>query len=271
MKQWTEGDVITNGIRMHYYRTGCGDKPALVLAHGGSDNGLCWTRVARALEQDYDIVMIDARNHGKSESARGPSGPDDQGDDLAGLIVALQLDKPAVMGHSMGGGATLSLASNHPDLLSRAILEDSGPYEFDPSRFTPEAMARMRTSIQELQQLTRDEIIARGHQQSPTWHEDELGPWADSKLQANAESMGRYSPRVVSWRDNFARTTCPILVIRADNDRGAMVTPELAAEAARTFANVEIAHVPGAGHNVRRENYDGFMAAVTAFLAKTAR
>ncbi len=270
MPTWIEGDVLTNGIRMHYYRTGDGSLPPLVLCHGGSDNGLCWTRVARALEDRYDIVMIDARNHGKSEVVAVASGPDDQGEDLAGLIRALNLARPAVMGHSMGGGATLSLAANYPDLLSRAILEDSGPYEFDPSRFAPEHMARMRDDIASMQALSRDELIALCRQRSPTWHEDELGPWADAKLQAHAAGMGRYSPKAASWRELFARVTCPVLVIRADNERGSMVTPEAAAEAARLFPQVSVAHVPGAGHNVRRENYAGFMEAVTAFLSATA-
>jgi len=103
---WAEGDVLTNGIRMHYYRTG-GDKPPLVLAHGFSDNGLCWSPVARVLQADYDVIMIDARNHGKSEAPATAGGSRAQGDDLAGLIRALKLEEPAVMGHSMGGGATL--------------------------------------------------------------------------------------------------------------------------------------------------------------------
>lgn len=68
MGEWKEGDVLANGIRMHYTRTGTGRGPDLVLLHGYSDNGRCWTPVAQALEADYDIVMIDARGHGLSEA-----------------------------------------------------------------------------------------------------------------------------------------------------------------------------------------------------------
>ena len=60
--------MIANGIRLHYYRTGDGTKPAVVLCHGFSDSGLCWTPVARQLEADYDVIMLDARGHGLSES-----------------------------------------------------------------------------------------------------------------------------------------------------------------------------------------------------------
>jgi hypothetical protein len=51
---WTDGYVVANGIRLHYWRTG-GSKPALVMAHGSSDDGLCWTNLAKEIQEDYDI------------------------------------------------------------------------------------------------------------------------------------------------------------------------------------------------------------------------
>src|SRR5882672_8468662 len=71
MPEWFSGDIVANGLRIHYSRTG-GDKPALVLSHGATDSGLCWTRVARALEADYDVILPDARGHGLSDAP--PSG-----------------------------------------------------------------------------------------------------------------------------------------------------------------------------------------------------
>ena len=65
MSDWLSGDVAVGGVRLRYHRTG-GDKPSLVLCHGFSDNGLCWSRVAHDLEADYDIIMYDARGHGES-------------------------------------------------------------------------------------------------------------------------------------------------------------------------------------------------------------
>jgi pimeloyl-ACP methyl ester carboxylesterase len=69
--QWFTGDTLANGMKIHYHRTG-GDKPALVLSHGSTGNGLFWTRVARALESDYDVIMYDQRGHGLSDAP--PSG-----------------------------------------------------------------------------------------------------------------------------------------------------------------------------------------------------
>ena len=100
----SDGYVMTNGIRIHYSRTG-GAKPVLVLAHGSSDDGLCWTNLAKELEQDFDIIMFDARGHGLSDAPTPSDPPDVQVEDLAGLIRELKLVKPILMGHSMGSAS----------------------------------------------------------------------------------------------------------------------------------------------------------------------
>lgn len=55
MAEWQSGDVEANGIRLHYTRTG-GKGPPLVLAHGVTDDGLCWTPVAEALQDRKSVV-----------------------------------------------------------------------------------------------------------------------------------------------------------------------------------------------------------------------
>ena len=82
MQDWQQGDISSNGIRIHYYRTGGVDKPPLILAHGFTDNGLCWTRTAEALMSEFDVVMVDARNHGLSGA-----GPADVGSLAADLAI----------------------------------------------------------------------------------------------------------------------------------------------------------------------------------------
>jgi predicted alpha/beta-fold hydrolase len=73
MAVWQSGDIEVNGLSLHYTRTG-GDKPQVVLAHGFSDDGLCWTPVAELLEADYDVIMVDARGHGRSEGPEAGYG-----------------------------------------------------------------------------------------------------------------------------------------------------------------------------------------------------
>ena len=107
---WTEGDILAGGKRIHYYRTGTpagvpAGKPAMLLIHGLTDNGLTWEPIAEAFADEYDVVMPDARGHGKSERM-APGEKLDMIADLAGVITQLDLDRPVVGGHSMGAGET---------------------------------------------------------------------------------------------------------------------------------------------------------------------
>ena len=271
MNNWTEGDVITNGMRMHYYRTGDGSKPPLVLCHGFSDSGLCWTPTARALEADYDVVMIDARGHGKSEAPDGDYDPVTMATDLAGLIQALGLGRPYVMGHSMGGATTLNFCVHFPELVTKAVLEDGGAYDITAVRDRAPAGISQAPAPDPASMWvgkTLEEIIALGKEQSPGWSEEEVAPWAQAKLDLRPLAMRVNAKPRPPWREAFARVQCPLLLIRADNALGSIVTPESAEEAVKINPRVRVVHIPGAGHNVRRDQFRPFIAAVRCFLAE---
>jgi N-formylmaleamate deformylase len=123
MSQWSDGYVMANSLRIHYYRTG-GDKPPVVINHGAGDDGLCWTRIAKELEQDYDVILPDARGHGRSISGKGDYATQQRVADLAALIQKLKLDHPVVGGHSMGADTSMHLAANDKDLTRGIFLED---------------------------------------------------------------------------------------------------------------------------------------------------
>src|SRR5690242_15924717 len=122
---WTEGDITANNIRQHYYRTG-GEKPVLLLLHGFNEYGLTWLRVARELEQDYDIIMVDARGHGRSDGIAGGFSNALLVEDAAGFIRALNLGRPRVIGLSQGGSTVLRLAATYPELVHSFIFEGWG-------------------------------------------------------------------------------------------------------------------------------------------------
>src|SRR5207302_5498122 len=113
MASWPAGDIEVNGLRLHYTRTG-GARPPVVLAHGVTDDGLCWAPVAEALAPEYDVIMVDARGHGRSDAPEQGYDPATQAADLAGVIAALNLQKPFVLGHSMGAATTLVMAGTYP-------------------------------------------------------------------------------------------------------------------------------------------------------------
>src|SRR3989442_290001 len=122
---WSQGDVFANSIRHHYYRTG-GNKPALLLLHGFNEYGLTWLRVAKELEQDYDIIMVDARGHGRSDGIASGFSNSLLVEDAAGVIGALNLGRPRVIGLSQWGSTVLTVAAKYPELVHSFIYEGWG-------------------------------------------------------------------------------------------------------------------------------------------------
>lgn len=214
MSSWHAGDVEANGLRIHYTRTAEPDthKPAVVLAHGFSDNGACWTPVAEALEQDYDVVMFDARGHGGSQAPEAGYGAGEQAADLSEAIGALGLRRPAILGHSMGAMTALILAGTYPDVPGAILLEDP------PDRWRANAESgsrdtawqdRMRAWLVELKRMTPQQMIAMELTNNPGWSDAELQPWAEAKqqLSLNVLNGSRDAPLdwQLSWRASAAR------------------------------------------------------------------
>jgi pimeloyl-ACP methyl ester carboxylesterase len=273
MTQWTEGDVDHNDINIHYYRTGRGELPALVLAHGFSDNGLCWTRVVKGLEAYFDIVMVDARNHGKS--SRGPASLGAMTDDLYSVITTLNLNRPVVLGHSMGASMAADLAARHPKVVSKLLLEDPPWTKHQGVNREGDAEKRsagFRHYLSSLEVMTEVQIIDFGKKLNPTWHDDDMPAWAASKKQVSAEAMDGLS--MGKWSDTVAQIQCPTLLIYADgasnsNSNGnndAIVTHDIADQVAAVNGCIKVKHIKNAGHNTRREQFEAYLFAVTEFL-----
>ncbi len=129
MSSLETGRVDANGISLRYYRSG-GNGPALVLAHGMTDMGLCWTRVADSLLHKYDVVLYDARGHGESDAPEDGYDPQNHCEDLRGLLLSLKLDRPRLLGHSLGAVTVALLAATYPDMVRSVVLEDPPVPEF---------------------------------------------------------------------------------------------------------------------------------------------
>jgi pimeloyl-ACP methyl ester carboxylesterase len=264
---WPSGEIRANGIRLHYYRTG-GSKPPVVLVHGFSDDGLCWTSVARALEETYDVVMVDARGHGRSEAPARGYGPLNHADDLAGAIAGLKLRHPILLGHSMGAISVLALAGRCPRIPRAIVLEDPPAWwaKDSPPPYAPSWRAQTRAWIEELHGLTLEEIVTFERAEEPGWSEEELVPWADSKLRLHPNVFRQTSRIGVDWPAVLGKIACPVLLITADPERGAIVTGEQAAALRATVPHLSIAHIAGAGHSIHRDQFARFIKVVQAFF-----
>ena len=267
MAQWESGQLQLNDTSIHYTRTG-GDKPPLLLAHGYTDYGLYWTRVAQALEADYDVVMPDARGHGHSPGPDEPYTSDLHADDLAGVIAALNLGQPVAIGHSMGAVNVSLLASRHPDSVSVAVLEDP-PWYLTP-RTSGEAWRQRwldwKQDIIERQKQPREALIAQSEQQNSKWHRADHEAWADSKLQFDVRAFDLFQIMPRRWQEVLQDIRCPAMLMTGDPAQGGLVTPELAQEAAALKPDLQVIQIDDAGHSIHRDQCDAFVAAVRTYL-----
>ncbi len=272
LPHWTQNDVRVNGIRLHYYRTGKGDKLPLVLVHGFSDNGLCWTPVACALESDYDVIMPDMRAHGLSEHVR-PEDKVDMATDLAELIRSLGLNRPIICGHSMGAIVTYQVGVRFPELASAMVLEDPPFWMPEPEQLplpTEPAENPMAKWAKSLANQTLDELLVRYRKDHPIWPEDLLRPMCESKKQLDATILEIQSPRKhsqeVNWLKTIQNITQPMLVFAGDPALGGIVTPEVVAKIRALNPQVNIVVVPNVGHLIRFDQFAVFLDALRAFL-----
>jgi N-formylmaleamate deformylase len=272
---WTEGDLAVDGARLHYYRLGNKGGPPLVLQHGFSDNGLCWLTLAGDLQAQYDIVMPDARGHGRSARVPVAPAPDGNGVDmtaeLAGLIRGLGLERPIVAGHSMGAMLASQLGARFPDLPRALILEDPGWWLPQASEVQAPKLGQdhpLAQWIASLEGLSLQTLIERHRTEHPTWSDLVLHRWSEGKQQLDPNVFAAGDLGWGDWREVVPAIACPTLLITADPDKGGIVTPEVARMAAEMNAHITATHVSGTGHHVRFENYNAYRDTVRAFLAE---
>jgi pimeloyl-ACP methyl ester carboxylesterase len=224
--------------------------------------------VAKALEADYDLIMVDARGHGQSDKPETGYSALDHAADLAGLIEGLGLDKPAVLGHSMGAMTTATAAATYPDLIGYALLEDP-PWREEREQSPQDRekfMAEWHANLMAQKAKSQTDIAAAGQVRSPQWDLIEFEPWSQAKLQVTPVVLQPRPTNQPSWQDSISKISCPTLLITGDPDLGAIVSAETAHSVTAQNDKIQSVHIPGAGHNIRREQFDQFLVAVTSFL-----
>jgi pimeloyl-ACP methyl ester carboxylesterase len=275
MTDWSDGYASVNGIKIHYYRTG-GDKPQVVINHGAGDDGLCWTRVAKELEQDYDLILPDARGHGKSASGKGDYSTRQRVLDLVGLLEALKLDRPVVGGHSMGGDTSLHLAASYPQLARGIFLEDppiilpgesmgSGEQEVKM-----EDIGKMMAKFMRIFKILPKFISLRmARKASIAYPEVEMGPWINSKKRVSFDflnSLPKMEMDMSSAMGVIRKIQVPTLLFIGDREKMSIVSRETAQEAASVNDKVQVVHLEGASHDIRRTRFDGYLPTLKKFL-----
>jgi N-formylmaleamate deformylase len=274
LPRWTENDLTVNGARLHYCRTGRGEKRPMVLLHGFSDNGLCWAPAARDLESDYDVIMPDARAHGRSERMR-PGEEIDLTSDAAEIIRALGLRRPVVAGHSMGAMTAYQVGVRFPELAGALVLEDPPwilpqPVQ-DPIPQSVEEIPMVTWAIK-LPDQTLEELLEQNRKEHPGWSEELVRLLSESKKQLDPAIvyplMEEVHIRETEWLKTIRNVACPMLIITGDPALGGLVTPEVVAKIRELNPAAAVVNVPDAGHLIRFDEYAAFLEALRAFLKR---
>lgn len=98
-----------------------GDGPPLLLVHGFTDTSRSFSLLAPHLA-GRRLIMPDLRGHGASQTGTSRFRPADFADDLAGLTEKLQLERPVVVGHSLGAMVAIEMAARHGGLVGELVL-----------------------------------------------------------------------------------------------------------------------------------------------------
>ena len=237
--------------------------PGVIIVHGLYGSGRNWGVIAKRLSDAARVITVDMRNHGTSPRTETHSYPD-LAADLAELID--HLGGPLhVVGHSMGGKASMMLALTRPDLVDRLVVADIAPVSYGHSQVQ---------YIHAMRAVDLSRVTRRSEAEAQL---AELGvePALCSFFTQSLDVPGK------AWRinlDTLEREMDKILAFpKVDGQfdgetlflSGALsdyVKPDDRPEIRRLFPRSHFAKLPGAGHWLHAEKPRPFEAAVRTFL-----
>jgi len=250
--------VEHGGARLHTLTFG-GGGPALLVLPGITSPAAVWDFVAEPLAREHTVSVLDLRGRGRSPAPDGSRHTlAEYSADAAAVIEGLALERPVVVGHSLGARILAALAVDRPDLVGTAILVDPPlcgpgrpPYP-TPLGFYLDAISAARAGGVDVERIRRDH---------PGWSERQLrarARWLSScDEHAVAEAYRHFHDEdFVSLWDRLA---APTLIYGS----GSAVVPAAAVEEllARNPRARAIA-VEGAGHMIPWDQPERFGAAL---------
>ena len=253
--------ISINGATFHYLDEGSG--PAIVLIHGLAGNMRHFTYALKdRLTADHRVILFDRPGCGYSKPAPGASPTlSAQATTIIHFIQALGLDKPLIVGHSLGGAIALAIALDHGDQIGGlALIAPLGHLaEQVPAAFTALVIrSPLRRRLTAWLLATPGSIIGGkatvAHIFSPDRPPDDFGKTAGGFLTMRPESYIAASAELVALEQElpsiearYGSITCPVSILCGTGD--AILDPEVhSGMLARTISGATIDWIENGGH-----------------------
>jgi pimeloyl-ACP methyl ester carboxylesterase len=258
-------DVDVDGTRVHYRAWGEPGLPGLVLVHGGAAHSGWWDHVGPQL-RSHRVVALDLSGHGDS-ARREVYDPWLWADEIVAVAASEGLDRPVVVGHSMGGWAAVTTGVQHGAAVRAVAVLDS-PLNDQP----PEEARLAKRSRPTRVYASFEEAVARF---GTLPEQDVLLPYVREHIarQSLREVEGgwtwKFDPsffgRRLLLRDLLPQLTCPVALFRSEHG---LVTPAMAEEMARLVAGaLPVVDIPDAGHHPMLDQPLALVAGLRTLLA----
>jgi len=239
-----------------------------VLVHGFAQTARCWGPVADDLARDHEVVALDLPGHG--------AAPHPAQDLVAtAALIGEQGGRGTYVGYSFGGRACLRLALDHPDLVDRLVLVGAtagldGEAARAERRATDEALAR-RIEAHGVGAFLDTWLalpLFSGLPERYHFREERLRNSA-AQLAASLRLAGTGAQEPLWGRlGELAARRLPVLVVAGTLDTKFTALAERLATGIGPTA--QLAPVEGAGHTAHLEQPEAFLAALRAWLGRTA-
>jgi pimeloyl-ACP methyl ester carboxylesterase len=272
----TDHHIVVNGLRLHYLDWGRHACPPLLFLHGGRLTAHTWDLVCLALCTDFHCVAVDQRGHG--DSAWSPVleyEPDAHARDIGGLIHALDLQRPVLVGQSLGGLNAMTYATRAANQLAGVVLLDVGP------DVQSKGAKRITNFVADPGPGTLEDFVERARLHNPRrdprllryslLHNlrrlpDQRWTWKYDPRRITPEHFASLMSSLQELRDHAHTITCPVLVMRgAESD---VLTDAQAASFAAALPDARWVRVEASGHNIQSDNPRGVIQVLTDFLAE---
>lgn len=239
------------------------ERPGLVIVHGLYGSARNWGVIAKRLSDTRHVVAVDMRNHGASPWFETHSY-ENMADDLAEVIESLE-GPYDVLGHSMGGKASMVLALTQPTLVNRLIVADIAPVAYQHNQMLYiKAMKSVDLSVIERRSDAGEQLLAMVDNPALVPFFLQALDVKEKRWLLNLDTLEREMPKILSFPDISGSYEGKVMFLTGAESH--YVGREHRDRIKALFPAAQFAKIPGAGHWLHAEKPREFEAAVRTWL-----